>query len=253
MNSALALKAGAAGRGRWLLWIVTILGAGGCPAAIPQDCAPGEVLVASNDGWQCQSLGSSSNVAIPQCNTGERLLVQNRVLQCAVQSPGAADRIAAVTQALGPLEQLQQSLGSLFVGLTTATTVGRIEFPGADPGLLAAKARCAAEYPGSHMCSVFDLYSSVAAGRLKSTSQMAKSWLYFPARNTPLHPPSPTEDGLSDNCAGYTYGADDQGYSGMAVEWTKLPTGSVGFKFHGGSNAPCSAALPIACCQSGGA
>ena len=258
MNLARALEAKAADRRRRLLWIVTVLAAGGCPAGLPRNCDFGEVLVASNEGWHCQSLENGGNVGIPQCNAGEILAVQNRGLKCVFQSSGAAARIAAADQALGPIEQLQQSLaktakGSLFVGLTTATTAGRIDFPGTDPGLFAAGAHCAAEYPGSHMCSVFELYSSVAAGRLKSASQLAKSWLYFPARNTPLHPPSPTENGLSDNCAGYTYGADDRGYSGLAVEWTKLPTGSVGFKFHGGVNAPCSAALPIACCQPGGA
>ena len=51
---------------------------------------------------------------------------------------------------------------------------------------------------------------------------------------------------------GYGYGADDKGWAGGAVEWSTLPTGQPGFLLHGGTAAPCSAELPIACCGGGG-
>jgi hypothetical protein len=139
---------------------------------------------------------------------------------------------------------------SVFVGVTKFTTSGRITRPGSDPGLSAAAGRCGDEYPGSHMCTQYEMAQSVVGGQLKPTSQIPPSWIFFPAWKAPIAGALNPEQGMADSCASYTYGADDTGFSGMAVAWPRFGTNSYdSLTFRGGSLARCSQVLPIACCR----
>jgi hypothetical protein len=215
-------------------------------APFPDNCNDDEYLVAAQGTFVCKQLPPQM-LSIPDCKPGTVLSAQGGVFTCQAQTTALSDSLMTTS---AQYDQLEKDIAALpiggtrtpFVGVTKLTTT-------ADTGIAAANARCADEFPDARMCSVYDLYDTVIMGRLHAADRIPKSWIYFPAWNRPLPGAVNPDDGLADNCAGFTYGADDKGWSGMAGEWTVLPSGDAGFKFHGGSAAPCSAPLPIACCK----
>jgi hypothetical protein len=153
---------------------------------------------------------------------------------------------------LGQLDELGvgQPLLANFVGITAATTIGRIEYPGTPVGLPAANARCAAEFGlGTHMCSAREMLGEVISGKLNPGVDLPPAWLYMPTFNTPAPEAEQRLSGLGDNCGGYTDGTLDHGWTGMAVEWTFADTGHRTLHFDSGPVASCDQPLPIACCQ----
>jgi hypothetical protein len=144
---------------------------------------------------------------------------------------------------------------AVYVGSTTATTVGKMTYAGADTGLNAAAAMCNAQFAGSHMCHVYEMYNTVVAGKLHAGTTIPKSWLFMPSWKAPASSGGlpGTEDtpfsGSADNCGSATYPTADRKWTGMAVEWTTLSTGFSGFKFWGGSMATCHDTYPVACCK----
>lgn len=140
-----------------------------------------------------------------------------------------------------------------FVGTTTLKTTGLISRVGTEPGLLSAHALCSDEFPGTHLCSGYELHASVVAKLITKDHGIVPAWAYHPSWKTPVGPAQNAEEGLADNCAGYTYGADDRGWSGSAAEFEvsnsmPIPAEKV-LAFRGGTLARCSASFPLACCK----
>ena len=228
---------------------------------VPATCPPGQILIQQDGAWRCGALPAS--LALPKLDPAQRcdlpgyvLTADGTRLSCTTAAQDLAARVAATAASVEGIEATAAATApkataaaarGLFRGVTTALSTGAITAPGKDPGLPAAAARCDAEFGGSHLCSMPELYSSVVAGRLDQDMRMPAAWIYFPAGNAPAGAMTTTA-GVTDTCAGYTYDKDDRGYSGIAAEWTDLPTGGVGFKFNGGAAAPCSAQRPLACC-----
>ena len=226
---------------------------------VPATCPQGLVLVQQDGAWRCGPLPAA--LALPTLDPAQRcdlagyvLTSDGKSLSCIAVDRELPERIKATAASVEALEAMvakvtptpAAALG-LYRGVTTTPSAGAITATGLDPGLAAAAARCHAEFGGSHLCSMPELYSSVIAGRLDDAKRMPAAWIYFPAGNAPAGATTTTA-GIADTCAGYTYDKDDRGYSGIAAEWTDLPTGGVGFKFYGGAAAPCSASRPLACC-----
>jgi hypothetical protein len=226
---------------------------------VPVSCEDDQILISANGQWHCSAPPSYRAPAAPPapCSKDPAAVLSSdgTALSCSTADYGIG---ATLGRAAADLERLEARLAvlnpaqsaSTYRGVTNALSNGAITAPSgslAATGLHAAAARCSAEHPGSHLCSVFELYDSVVRGKLTKDSAIPRSWIYFPAGNASAAAARPL-DGIADSCAGYTYALDDRGWSGIAAEWTVLPTGSIGFKFHGGSAAPCSAMLPLACC-----
>ncbi|MFO0577653.1 MAG: hypothetical protein U1A78_26915 [Polyangia bacterium] len=235
-----------------------------CPSApggatVPASCEDDQILISASGQWYCSTPPAYRAPALPPppCPSAPAgvLSSDGNSLSCSTADYGLGQTLSSTAASLDRLEGRITALSSpqpsgLFRGVTNELSSGAMVAPSgssAATGLPAAAARCSAEYPGSHLCSVFELYDSVVRGKLTNDSLLPKSWIYFPAGNAAATAERPL-DGIADSCAGYTYGLDDRGWSGIAAEWTVLLTGSIGFKFHGGSAAPCSASLPLACC-----
>ena len=118
-----------------------------------------------------------------------------------------------------------------------------------DNGLVAGARLCDAEYPRAHLCTVYELLASIGAGRLDGATPVPRSWVYAPAWSRPLANPEQPEAGLADTCASYTYPLGARRWTGVAMEWSELPTGVVGLRLHGGAEASCYEELPLACCR----
>ena len=137
-----------------------------------------------------------------------------------------------------------------FVGVTAKKSTGRMARAGTETGLLSANALCADEFPAAHMCSGYEIYDSVTAGVISNGWPLVRSWVFHPSWKAPLPGAQNADEGLADNCASYTYELDDRGWSGIAAEFSRSASSSYfALKFAGGTQAPCSALLPIACCR----
>lgn len=223
---------------------------------LPQ-CAPDTYLLYRGGKVVCASK------QLPNC-TGQLLTITTvdgrPALSCTAKYSlelSAADQQQIVSlndQVQGLMNQLNAPevnplLGS-WVGLTTATTTGRIEAAGFAPGLPAANARCAKEFGSSaHMCLAAELFSAALNNQLNPDFDIPKGWVYMPTWNTPIAGAVEPLAGLADSCGGYTVGTTDAGWSGMAMDFTIMLSGIRGIYFNSGPLAPCDQPLPIACCK----
>lgn len=147
-----------------------------------------------------------------------------------------ADADAVVHAAIANLDRrvsnLEHYKSAVFIGITPALSTGKFQHKTAGAGLVAAAALCSDTYgPGAHMCTAQEIYASAAGGILNPNRAVPKSWIM--------------SAGLADNCSGYT---SDRQATGAAFQWDLLPTGHHGPRFLGGTDAACTAMLPIACC-----
>lgn len=266
--------------------LILIAFAAGCGeynfTPIPK-CAQGQALTGDGNALKCVDVGGPAGngggadmkgagggdmampafPAVPACGQGRCLTGDNAGQLSCID-------VAATNQTI---VQLQNDLTSLinrvtalekiingggaggagkFVGVTKATSKGRIDHQGVDVGLASAAAYCADEFgAGAHMCTNNELYLSVATGKLTSKDTITPSaWVYFPTWQNPLGAAQQPRAGMGDNCASYTYPTNDRLWSGNAVEWKTNHQGDAyAFWWHGGSEATCNIARPIACCK----
>jgi hypothetical protein len=231
------------------------------PGPIPA-CRRGEFLTIKDGVLRCRDVVHKTLSNPPDCTgklagpapqgTGFWQCVDKvRVDPSAVAAlPSERVRAEAAKQAAERLRTEQAQTVS-FVGVTAQKSTGLIRRAGTEPGLLSANALCADQYPGSHLCTGYELSAAVSAGQLSQAALGPRAWIYHPSWKTPLAGAMNPEEGLADSCAGYTYGQDDRGWSGIAMEWRTTAQNAVdkSLSFFGGSAAPCSALLPLACCK----
>lgn len=255
--------------------LVVVLTWGGCdrtaPAVLPR-CQDGQGLGTDAQGHFVCTQVQPAHLTVPPigdgCPASDALThpMGTTALHCLSPNlAGAQLGGPAMREKIDQLELTLTSLGKsveqidattvirdqLYVGSTTTATTGRITAAGTS-GILAANALCAAEFgPKAHMCTQFQLTRTLAAGKLGPTDRIKPAWIYMPTWHNPNASTTEPLSGLADNCGGYTTGDDTAGWSGMAVEWWPLSSGDVVFRWYGGSAAPCSARLPIACCAGG--
>lgn len=280
------------------LGLILIAFAAGCGeynfTPIPK-CAANQALTGDGNALKCVDVGApaggggtvdmkgagggdmamSTFPPVPACGQGKCLTGDNAgqlscidvaatnttIVQLQNDLTSLTNRVTALEKALNGASVG----GAKFAGVTMKMTTGRIEAPGADPGIASAASFCAAEFgQGAHMCTVAEMYTSVVSGKLTSKDTVPRSWVYAPAWQTPTvvqSPPAPAA-GLGDNCAGYTYESSHLGFSGVAVEWSQTPNPLINnvkanvLRWHGGQVQPnkapgaaCNQTLPIACCK----
>ena len=224
------------------------------------DCQAGQLItVGANGTVSCISVAAS--FMPPSCPMGYVLNAVAGQVSCVPQGTGTTDTVlrTAINQAVTATAQLQNAVARAsspsrrYVGRTPAAVSGRISSAGT-VGLPAASLQCAAAFgPGSVMCTVYDLYSSVATGVIKPTDTIAKSWVYMASWQSFGTTTEPTA-GLSDNCGGYTSDGMISGWYGAAIKWEVASTGIPALKVYTGptganEGAPCGTPLPIACCK----
>jgi hypothetical protein len=230
------------------------------------NCADGQLLGTDATGALTCVNAPTASLTTPGCQSGYAYDSDGKSLSCQILGTGTTDPTleTTITNTTTAVNNLQTQVTNLsngggglatYVGVTTATTVGKVQMTGFDTGLNSANAMCAAQYAGSHFCSMPELYATVVAGKLDMTKTIPKSWIFMPSWHAPAATGGipGTEDtpygGDADNCGSMTYPTADRKWTGIQVEWTALSTGSSGFRFWGGAQATCHSTAPLACCK----
>jgi hypothetical protein len=247
-------------------------------------CADNEFLTYVGNGLGCTTIQGGS-FQVPSCPTGMELLTFSMVgesgtFSCtprgttslstgdiAIINKHHTDLLNLETKIVA-LEKNPSQPAALYCGQTAATKGHFTDGAGAH-GLAAAASLCSkisACGPGSRICSVYDMYNSVALGKLVTNTDVTKSWVYMASYSmeyvdatSPVTLKEPGS-GQSDNCGGYNYDTGDRKWYGTAVEWKVSATGQYSLQFStgpstvGGVNnprpVPCgSTTIPIACCH----
>jgi len=195
--------------------------------------------------------------AYPTCGATQGLTVIDGVLTC-VDTVQPSD-ISIIDNSIQDLESRTSNLAQLLSSLQTQVnninpgisvyfgqthnTKGNIVDQGLH-GIEAATSLCkkvAGAKDSAHMCTVEELYLSVASGSLKTSQTLQKNWVYATG--------SDGAEGLNQNCGGYTYDLPDKVPYGTAVEWKVSVTRQYALHFYSTPNIPCGMSLPIACCH----
>lgn len=228
-------------------------------------CADSEYLVfnKSAGGFVCQKL-SGGTASVPNC-AGKLLTVggsgELRSLACtdkgsATVSQATLTKITALEDSLKTvgtkvttIETSPVSAASYYAGATKFVTNGMITDANGNVGVTGAANKCVEEFgAGAHMCTVYELYQSVAAGKLTPQMTVATGWVYMASWSTPTASPTEPFNSLNDNCAGYTYKTADQKWTGTAFKWEPVAyNGKFAPKFNAG--VACGTSMPIICCK----
>lgn len=232
-------------------------------------CAENEYLTYASGGLTCIAL-TGGTVSVPDCTgNGGQLLTfttSGEFSKFTCTDKGATalsttdittvnnlyQKLVTLGTDLTTIEKSPRQSAAIWVGNTDAKTNGAIASNG-NTGIAGAADMCASKFgAGAHMCTVYDIYTSVAVGKLSSqTEQAQKAWVYQASWNTPSGLGSGTDPkaGLGENCGGYTYPTGDRAWFGTAFTFTKLATMQYAPRFFSGGDAACSATLPVACCK----
>lgn len=228
-------------------------------------CADSEFLVfnKAQGGFVCKGL-SGGSAMVPDC-TGQLLnsagTVELPKLGCTAKGSATVsagtltkittleDNLTKVGTIVTTIETSPPSAASYYAGATANTYKGAIMDAAGNIGVAAAAANCAVEFgAGAHMCSVYELYHSVAQGRIKNTDVVPQGWAYMASWSTPVAGPDEPSNGLNDNCAGYTYPTGDKKWTGTSFSWAQVAfTGRFAPKFI--ANTKCSDLRKILCCK----
>ena len=239
-----------------VLLVALAAACGGAPPTLPA-CGDGDGLTTDAEGQlRCQPLTSA--LQLPSCEgAADALTSDGTSLGCT----GRVEDYALITDALRGLSEILDRVDravdglkppraqARYVGATTMTTTGNMLRAGDDNSLVSAVKMCSAQYgAGAHMCTVYELYASVASGVLHTGSMAPRAWLWFPGWNRPVATAMDPELGVADTCGSHTYQSAALGWVGMTAEWGPLPSGTEGLVLRGGLQSSCRNNLPISCC-----
>ena len=147
------------------------------------------------------------------------------------QAVQVADLEVHVVELQTSVNQTRPPPNTSYIGLSVATTAGKIiTSNGFFEGISAATLICSADFnTPAHMCTMEELYQTVASGVLSSTSTMARGWVYMPNANQPIANPVEPLGGIADTCGNYTDQTGSFHESGIIAEWGPLADGTPGF------------------------
>ncbi len=233
------------------------------------DCPDGSLLgLDSNNALACVSPPAGSlNTSACAPNTQAINSDDGMTIKCVDKGTGTTDTstTARIQQDQTNVNNLQTQVSnvasggakSYYQGTTTTSYNGTFN-DGNGTGIRNAAAICNTSFPGSHMCSVFEMYDSVvlagsnAADKFNPANNLAKAWVYQESWHAPLTTTTMNEPaaGLADNCASGEYGTADQGWKGTVVSWEPLQyNAKMALKFTSGATIACNQSYPIACCK----
>ena len=244
--------------------------------ALPK-CGDTEYLMYSASGLVCKPIVGTM-LSVPDCNKSGQLLTATKVeggtvFSCTDKGSESLDAtdITTINTTYSTLTNLNTTLTQIemaggmrgtaakFCGVTTGTTNGAIVGNG-QTGVAGAAYLCsqvAACGAGARMCSVYDMYNSVANGTITQATQFNRAWVFMASWQNFSSTATDPAAGQNDNCGGYTYPTADREWSGTQVAWdftiSKNPAGPTTIKalkfFTRIANAACNDTRPIACCK----
>ena len=242
---------------------------------IPLCSGPDQVLSTNKDGQLiCKALPPGA-AALPDCRKysealtadGTKVFCTNRNTESAA-SKTALERLEDSENLIKEYQTKINSLGgpsgpaprAVYCGQYSAAqnSNGAISDNGVT-GVFAAATLCrkvaTCNPTSAKMCTVYDMYHSVATGVVTSAMTITQSWVHM---NSWQHNGGDTaNNGLNDNCGGWTYPTADKAWYGTTVEWKPASTGPKALHFASGTGAQvapvrsprCSERFPIACCN----
>ena len=233
----------------------------------PPKCTDDQFLVYRGGALACEAvMGGSVNVT--DCKTPNQLLTFSSVGEFAKYSctdKGSLQLNQTDIDRINMMESTLTLIGTdinaikaggkgsapVYVGVTDTTVNGAMDSGnGQNPkGLASAATLCAAKFgQGAKMCTVYDIYTSIALGSnlLKPGTDVAmNAWVWQSSGNRGGTEPTAN---IGENCAHYTYGTGDQGWQGTVFNWTKVTfTQSYAPKFR--NSEACNQKHVIACCK----
>jgi hypothetical protein len=243
----------------------TATGGGDQLAQVP-DCIgmgqTGTVLSTDSSGQLvCKKLPDGT-VTIPVCNASEALTSNGSSLTCVNKDTGDTATQSAIDK-LNRIEMLLQDYGTtynmlntgtgaraVYVGVSQATPDGRVSDGAGGIGAGAASKVCEQQYGmGARVCTVYDMYYSVASAKIVAATNVPRSWVYMQSWKNPAGGvPADATQGLNDNCADFIYNTGDKRWQGTAVTWATTALNNVDKALHF-TNTACSTTLPLACCK----
>jgi len=235
------------------------------------DCPDGSLLgLDSNNALTCISAPTGTLNANP-CTPNTQAINSDdgMTIKCVDKGTGTTD-----TSTTARIQQDQTNVNNLLNQVTTVSSGGSKSYyqgstanttlyngtfaANGATGIRNAAAICNSQFPGSHMCTVFEMYDSViaagqiAADKFNPAANLAQAWVYQESWALPLTTTTKNEPaaGLADNCASGQYGTADQGWKGTVVSWEALQyNNQMALKFTSGAAVACSLSFPIACCK----
>lgn len=263
----------------------------GCPSRPPPDppsyqglvlpnCQPGQLLSIGPAREAFCVTVLTQDLPPSVCPSGTHALnAVDGQLTCVAKGTGVtnAELAASISNVMTKVAQ-QDSLIHLFQGGSArycGQTAGRYSgrfINGATVGIHAARSSCeqiASCGSNAHLCSVYEMYQSVATGAITSAMTLGKAWVYMASWAQEFSDSSGMENepgaGLADNCGGYTTADSTKKWYGTAVQWAMADSGQKALKFYSGPGTvgipgttmqvanldavTCDSMLPIACCR----
>ncbi len=263
-----------------LLAVPLLVGCGGNttinPVTVPPggltlpDCLDGQLIAVGADRTMSCTQALTAGLAPPDCSAvaNSALNAYDGILECMPKGAGGtnAGLKTIINKVKMDTDNIETSITSISGGGSSAKWCGQYTTPvtgaitgnNAKTGVEGAANLCSTVQGcgvGAHMCTVYEMYEIAAAGGLPAT--VSRSWVYMQSwqHNEPGFTKQQPGNGLSDNCAGFTYGTGDFHWYGTTVEWKASPTAQgkalwfASGPSSGGSPSACGSTFPIACCQ----
>jgi hypothetical protein len=223
-------------------------------------CQTGEYLTYQGGNLVCAIPASNGVTGVTNC-TGQLLTNTGaggefKTLSCTAKGGASisSSDITRVTTLSNNVTQLNTTVNNLtaaspsrgyYVGLTAANTGGQMYVAGSDVGIPSGAKLCSSYGPKAHVCTSYEIYASVAAG--KNMATLVDAWVYNESWNFTLSQnPAEPDAGLSENCASFVYSSAHLFYAGQTMTYGALPGGGMGLML---KQRGCPSATKAACCN----
>ncbi len=231
------------------------------------ECLDGQLIAVDGQRNMSCTQALTAGLAPPDCGASAGLVLNayDGKLECMPKGNGTTNTglRTVIDKVVSDTNTIEQTINSIKGGGASAKYCGQYTAAqnpnGAISGngvtgvagaanLCAQVAGCGA---GAHMCTVYEMYESVAAGHITAAMNIGQSWVHMSSwQHNGIAGQATPNNGLSDNCGGWTYPTGDLKWYGTTVEWKAAQTGPKALHFASGPGVVgCAQRFPIACCN----
>ena len=206
------------------------------------DCTDGQLIAVAADRTMSCTQALTAGLAPPDCNTvaNSALNAYDGILECMPKGAGGtnAGLKTIINKVKMDTDTIESTINQISGGGAAAKYCGQYGKPivndAGNPngaitgnngvtGVAGAANLCQTVQgcgAGAHMCTVYELYESAAAGTLPAT--ISQSWVHMQSWVHNQAAQVPSANGLADNCSGWTYPTGDKLWYGTTVSGRTL-------------------------------